>query len=263
MTDSIIDYYQARMEALKIKSNNEIEVYRPIKPELLYLNDKEFHNILSTKNTVTFTQLNIPSSDNVIDCQIIPGRNFSSAKNIAAGQVFNELKEYLNENKRLKRIIVCSSEGSRERIFSLMNEYDIPDLTFADDWNSAVEKSQNKVVMIVMPMDHGFKGDGFVVISEQDILGEKQNRRKNKKFTSKDFIANVASLSIGELVVHIEHGIGKFMGLENITAGGAPHDCLKIIYANDAKLFVPVENIDVLSRYGIEDENIQLSLRHF
>lgn len=76
--------------------------------------------------------------------------------------------------------------------------------------------------------------------------------------TAKDFIADVSALSIGELVVHIEHGIGRFMGLENITAGGAPHDCLKILYANDAKLFVPVENIDVISRYGIEDDNIQL-----
>lgn len=75
---------------------------------------------------------------------------------------------------------------------------------------------------------------------------------------AKDFIADVSALSIGELVVHIEHGIGRFMGLENITAGGAPHDCLKILYANDAKLFVPVENIDVISRYGIEDDNIQL-----
>ena len=256
--DSIIDYYQARLEALKIKSNTEIEAYRPINPELLYLNDKELNNILSSKQAITLTSLNIPSSNNVIDCQIIPIRDFSSAKNIAAGQVYNELKEYLNENKRLKRIIACSSEVSRERIFSLMNEYQITDLTFADDWKSAVEKSKNKVVLIVMPLEHGFKGDGFAIISEQDILGEKQNRRKQKKFTSKDFIADVASLSVGELVVHIEHGIGRFMGLENITAGGAPHDCLKIIYANDAKLFVPVENIDVLSRYGIEDENIQL-----
>lgn len=79
-----------------------------------------------------------------------------------------------------------------------------------------------------------------------------------QKVTSKDFIADVSSLSVGELVVHIEHGIGRFLGLENITAGGAPHDCLKILYAGDAKLFVPVENIDVISRYGMEDDNIQL-----
>lgn len=256
--DSIADYYQARLEGLKIKSASEVETYRPVKPELLYLTEKQFAKILDDKQAVTFTSLNIPSSEKVIDCQIVPGRNFSSAKNIAAGQVYNELKDYLNENKRLKRIIACYSEGSRERIFSLMSEYEITGVTFAENWHEALNKAQGKTVMAVMPLDHGFKGDGYALISEQDILGEKQNRRKQKKFTSKDFIADVASLAVGELVVHIEHGIGRFMGLENITAGGAPHDCLKIVYANDAKLFVPVENIDVLSRYGLDDDNIEL-----
>lgn len=88
--------------------------------------------------------------------------------------------------------------------------------------------------------------------------GRKAKPSRAEKASSKDFIADIGSLNVGELVVHIEHGIGKFLGLENITAGGAPHDCLKILYANDAKLFVPVENIEVLSRYGADDDNIQL-----
>ena len=256
--DSIADYYQARLEALKIKSTAEVETYRPVLPELLYLSDKQFDKIINERQCVKVTSLSVPSSENIIDCQVLPGRNFSSAKNIAAGQVYTELKDYLGENKRLKRVIACSSEGSRERIFSLMNEYEIPDLTFADTWSDTLLKAKTKTVLAVMPLEYGFKGDGFCIVSEQDILGEKQQRRKQKKFTSKDFIADVGSLSVGELVVHIEHGIGRFMGLENITAGGAPHDCLKIVYANDAKLFVPVENIDVLSRYGMDDDNIEL-----
>ena len=256
--DSIADYYQARLEALKIKSTSEIEAYRPIKPELLYLSDKELTAVLHEKQAITITTMNIPSSDTVIDTQIIPVRNFSSAKNIAASKVYSELKDYLNENKKLQRIIACYSSGSRERISSLMIEHEINDICLADTWEETLLKAKNKTVLTIMPLEHGFKGDGYCLISEQDILGEKQNRQKQKKFTSKDFIADISSLNIGELVVHIEHGIGRFMGLENITAGGAPHDCLKILYANDAKLFVPVENIDVLSRYGVEDENIEL-----
>jgi len=256
--ESIIDYYQARLEALQIKSNTEIETYRPISPELLYLTETELAHILAIRQASTITSLNLPSTDTVVDCQTIPMRNFSSAKNIAAGQVYSELKSFLTENQKLKRIIACYSEGSRERLFSLMNEYTIKDIVFADSWEEAFRKSQTKITMAIMPLEHGFRTDRLCLISEQDILGEKQNRRKQKKFTSKDFIADVSSLSVGELVVHIEHGIGRFLGLENITAGGAPHDCLKIVYANDAKLFVPVENIDVLSRYGIDDDNIQL-----
>lgn len=256
--DSIADYYHARLEALKIKSSAETEAYRPVKPELLYLTDKQFEQKTADKKAVVLTAMNIPAAETVIDCQLVPGRDFSSAKNIAAGEVYLELKNYLAENKKLKRVIACSSEGSRERLFSLMSEYEIPELTFADTWQEALQKAPSKTVLTLMPLAHGFKGDGLCLISEQDILGEKQNRRKQKKFTSKDFIADVSSLSVGELVVHIEHGIGRFMGLETITAGGAPHDCLKIIYAHEDKLFVPVENIDVLSRYGLDDDNIEL-----
>lgn len=140
-----------------------------------------------------------------------------------------------------------------------MSEYGIKDMGFADDWDDALKKAvHKKIALLVMNLPHGFRGDGLCLVSEQDILGERQNRKSAKKVTSKDFIADVSSLSVGELVVHIEHGIGRFLGLENITAGGAPHDCLKILYAGDAKLFVPVENIDVISRYGMEDDNIQL-----
>lgn len=256
--DSIADYYHARLEALKIKSSTETEAYRPVKPELLYLTDKQFEQKTADKKAVVLTAMNIPAAETVIDCQLVPGRDFSSAKNIAAGEVYLELKNYLAENKKLKRVIACSSEGSRERLFSLMSEYEIPELTFADTWQEALQKASSKTVLTLMPLAHGFKGEGLCLISEQDILGEKQNRRKQKKFTSKDFIADVSSLSVGELVVHIEHGIGRFMGLETITAGGAPHDCLKIIYAHEDKLFVPVENIDVLSRYGLDDDNIEL-----
>lgn len=255
-TESIADYYQARLEALQIKSATDIDTYRPVQPELLYYTAGEFKNIVQKKSPLEFNPLSIPDAEDVINCEVIPVRNFSNAKNITAGQIYADVNEYLQQNKKLKRIIACYSEGSRERIASLLSEYGNQELTFADNWQEALSKSSNKTVLIIMPLAHGFKNHEFLLISEQDILGERQNRR-HKKITSKDFIADISSLSVGDLVVHIEHGIGRFMGLENVTAGGAPHDCLKIIYANDDKLFVPVENIDVLSRYG-SDDNVQL-----
>ncbi len=258
--ESIADYYKARLEALEIKSMTEVDTYRPVNPELLYLYPEQFDNILKIRKVVRFSQLSMPSDDKVINVGVIPSRDFSFNKNINAGKVYEELKNYLTEYKKLKRIIFAYSEGSRERLFSLMNEYGISDVTFAENWNEAVNKAKNKIVLVVGNLPHGFKNEEWCLISEQDILGERRHRRIGKKVTSKDFIADVSSLSVGELVVHIEHGIGKFLGLENITAGGAPHDCLKILYANDAKLFVPVENIDVISRYGVEDDNIQLDV---
>ena len=259
-TESIADYYQARLEALQIKSATEIDTYRPIKPELLYYTAAELNNRFNKKAPLRFSAMSLPDADKIINCNVIPVRNFSSSNNIAAGQVYTDLNSYLQENSDLKRIIACYSEGSRERITSLLSEYGANNLTLADSWQEAIKKAENKVVLIIIPLAHGFKGDGFLLISEQDILGERQNRRHTKKITSKDFIADVSSLNIGDLVVHIEHGVGRFMGLENLVAGGAPHDCLKIIYANDDKLFVPVENINVLSRYGADAENVHLDV---
>lgn len=256
--DGIADYYQARLEALNIKSAAEQDVYRPVKPELLYLNEKQVYEILAKRQAVKFTNLSIENTEEIIDAEVVPGRSFAHAKNVNLGQVYTDLAAYLRENQKLKRVICCYSEGSRDRVFSLMSEHEIKDLSFADNWDEAQEKDLSKTVMVVLNLSQGFRGDGLCFISEQDILGERQHRKTVRKASSKDFIADVGSLNVGELVVHIEHGIGKFLGLENITAGGAPHDCLKILYANDAKLFVPVENIDVLSRYGIEDDNIQL-----
>ena len=256
--ESIRDYYLARLEALKVKSINEVDTYRPIPPELLYLTEAQLKEIIAERQPLHLTSLTLPEREDIVSAQVVPVINFASAKNINAAKVYEDLKAYLEENKKLKRMIACYSQGSRERLFSLMSEYGITDLVVADSWKEAEDKAKLKcVVLVLMNLPHGFRGDGYLIVSEQDILGEKQ-RRKTKKITAKDFIADVSSLSVGELVVHIEHGIGRFLGLESITAGGAPHDCLKILYANDAKLYVPVENIDVLSRYGIEDENIQL-----
>lgn len=254
--DAIIDYYQARLEALKINKDKE-DIYRPIKPETMFLNLDDFKRISKEKESINFTALSLNDGDKLKNVDVVPVRDFSHAKNQGISKVYAELKDYLAENKKLKRIICCQTEGSREKLLTLMNENGIGNLGFADDWKDAIEVSSNKIALIVMPLDQGFKGEGICIISEQDILGEKQVRKVRRK-ASEEFIADVSSLNIGDLVVHIEHGIGRFLGLEQIIAGGAPHDCLKILYANDDKLFVPVENIEVLSRYGLENENVHL-----
>ena len=258
-TDGILDYYAARSEALNLnKKTTDEEIYRPLPPEKLYLTDKQFFDELKKREAVHFTSLSLPQSPDVIDMQTIPGRNFSHAKHISIASLYEELQNYLTENGKLKRIICCYSEGSRERLINMLHEYGIKNTALADSWSMAETFcSQKKIALIIADLPHGFRNNEYCLISEQDILGERQ-QRKAKKVTSKDFIADVSSLSVGELVVHIEHGIGRFMGLENIMAGGAPHDCVKLLYAHDDKLFVPVENIDVISRYGSDDTNIQL-----
>ena len=260
-TESIYDYYTARSEAVNMRrGKSDDEAYRPLNPEMLYLTEDEFKQKLQNKKAAEFSALAAAASDDVVDMQTVPGRDFAHSKNVSAAAVYTELNDYLNENARRKRIVCCYAEGSRERLFNLMNEHGIKNVVLAGDWAQASQlATTKKIALVLADLAHGFRDKEWCLISEQDILGERQHR-KAKKVTSKDFIADVSALAVGELVVHIEHGIGRFMGLENIMAGGAPHDCLKIVYAHDDKLFVPVENIDVLSRYGSDDENVQLDV---
>ncbi|RUW43784.1 transcription-repair coupling factor, partial [Mesorhizobium sp. M8A.F.Ca.ET.021.01.1.1] len=98
--------------------------------------------------------------------------------------------------------------------------------------------------------ESGFETEKLVVVAEQDILGDRLIRRSKRKKRASDFIAEASALSAGDIVVHADHGIGRFIGLRTIEAVGAPHDCLEIHYAGDDRLFLPVENIELLSRYG-------------
>ena len=83
-------------------------------------------------------------------------------------------------------------------------------------------------------------------------------RPRRKARRAADVITEATSLGIGDFVVHADHGIGRFDGLTTITALGAPHDCLEIGYAGGDKLYLPVENIELLSRYGAADGLVQL-----
>lgn len=85
------------------------------------------------------------------------------------------------------------------------------------------------------------------------MLGERLIRRARKKRRADNFLTETQSLSAGDLVVHVDHGVGRYHGLEVVTALGAAHECLLIEYAENAKLYLPVENIELLSRFGHEE----------
>ena len=255
---SIHDYYVARMESLQNNPRPDETVYRPIPPDLLYLSQDGFEHIMDQKKAVHLSNFSQPATDNVFNLNVIPSRNFAHALNISLESVFENLKEYLTQNKDLKKIICFLSNGSREKFISLADEYGISNTAVADDYPQALSIAENKkIALLILSLNHGFKTSSYCFIAESDIFGIRQNRR-TRKVKAEDFISDISSLNVGELVVHAEHGIGRFEGLENILAGGAPHDCLKILYANNDRLWVPVENIELISRYGSDDENIML-----
>lgn len=255
--ESIHDYYLARTDALKNLTADET-AYRPILPELLYLKSEEFAGILKQKQAISLSDLSTPNNGATINFEALPVRDFSHILKVSLESVYQNLKAYFKENEKLKRIICFSSAGTREKFAVSAAEYGLNNIESAETFEEALDLTvKKKIALLVLDLDHGFKTKSMCVITEADIFGARQNRR-TRKVKAEDLIEDISSLETGELVVHVEHGLGRFDGLATLNALGAPHDCLKILYAGGDKLFVPVENIDLISRYGADDDNITL-----
>ena len=195
-----------------------------------------------------------------VDVGARAGHNFSAERADNAAGVFDAVSKHVQslqvDGKRV--VIALWSEGARERMKHVLAEHGLHNLSPVKSWLEALALPKPQVALAVLGLEGGFETADTAVVSEQDILGDRLVRPRRASKRSDNFIAEVTSLSAGDLVVHVDHGIGRFIGLQNIEAAGAPHDCLEIHYAESAKLYLPVENIELLSRYGSEDTGVEL-----
>src|SRR5262249_24703837 len=150
-------------------------------------------------------------------------------------------------------VIALWSEGARERMRHVLADHALADHASVESWPQALALSRSQVGLAVLGLESGFETAEAAGIGEQDVLRDRPGRPRRAPRRAENFIAEVTSLAAGDLVVHVDHGIGRFIGLRAIEAAGAPHDCLEIHYAGGDKLFLPVENVELLSRYGAEE----------
>src|SRR5947208_13288293 len=135
----------------------------------------------------------------------------------------------------------------------VLADHGLANLNSVASWAEALALPRSQVALAVLGLESGFETTEAAVIGEQDILGDRLVRPRRAARRAENFIAEVTSLAAGDLVVHVDHGVGRFTGLRAIEAAGAPHDCRELPYAGGDKLFLPVENIELLSRYGSEE----------
>ena len=247
--DSIVDQYDARMEALKAKSRMDT-VYKPISPELLYMSPDVFDTILATRDVNRVLVLPQPTGPNALDMGGRLGRSFAPERQNEETSLFESLAEHITDKRKTCSVVIASfSEGARERLEGLLTDQDLSGMVKVSAW-ADVDPTIGSLSLVVWPLDQGFEAKGLCVISEQDVLGDRLIRGTKRRKRAEGFLTEASSLSVGDLVVHVDHGIGRYTGLETVVAAGAPHDCLQLEYAGAARLYLPVENIELLSRYG-------------
>ena len=202
----------------------------------------------------------MPDAANVIDIATRGGRNFAAERAEPNSNVFEAVSKHIVALQAggKRAAVALWSEGARERMSHVLADHDVQNLAPIDSWPKVMSLARSSVALVVLGIESGFETADAAVISEQDILGDRLVRPRRSSHRAENFIAEVTSLAPGDLVVHVDHGIGRFVGLQAIEAAGAPHDCLEIHYAEAAKLYLPVENIDLLSRYGAEQANVEL-----
>jgi transcription-repair coupling factor (superfamily II helicase) len=252
--EAIQDYFANREKAMVAEPGS----YRPLAPSTLYLSHKEWRQAVEERPIHLVTPFPQPGSQTVVEFGVEGPRDFAPERAQNAN-VYEAVVKHVGKLRKDKKKVVLASytAGARERLAGLLEDHGLKSLKQADSWQAALG-SKAEAALIVLPLDHGFNAPDVAVLTEQDMLGDRLVRRKKRRKSADAFLAELAALTPGDLVVHAEHGIARYEGLTSVMVGKAPHDCVALSYAGGDKLYVPVENIDVLSRYGSDSERATL-----
>ncbi|MGI8611691.1 MAG: transcription-repair coupling factor [Sphingomicrobium sp.] len=252
--DAIADYHSNRTRAMAAAPGS----YRPLEADTLYLPKDEWEATVAQRPIHLASPFPEPESTHTIPFEVEPARDFAPERAQQAN-VYEAVAAHVNALRKGGRKVVLASytRGARERLHGLLEDHGLKSLRLADSWQDALG-AKAVAALLVLPLDHGFTAAEVAVLTEQDMLGDRLVRRRRKRKAAAAFLEELATLSPGDLVVHADHGVGRYEDLTSIKVGNSPHDCVALEYAGGNKLYVPVENIELLSRYGSESEGVSL-----
>ncbi|MEO1104308.1 MAG: CarD family transcriptional regulator, partial [Pseudomonadota bacterium] len=254
----IEDHYAARVAALDAAMGAP---YHPMPADQLYLTGLAPAQIfegnpqirLSPFATPETTARTLPAGGRV-------GRSFAAERAAENVNIFEALIDHVNglRKKDLRVVIAAWSQGSRDRLRQVLADHGLKRFELVDDFAAASALDKGFAALAVLELEHGFETPNYAIIAEQDVLGDRLVSGARRRKRDANVLTEAASLAAGDLVVHVDHGIGRFVGLKTLEAAGAPHDCVEIEYQKEDRLYLPVENIDLLSRYGSDSTEITL-----
>jgi transcription-repair coupling factor (superfamily II helicase) len=307
------EYYKSRLESVK-ESKLSGAIYNPISPNLLYFSKEEFKKFSEENTALIFNNFTSTDTDDkrVIDLEIKPIPDFALAGRANSRDPIDLMQEFIKsiitDAKKQKVAIACLTEGFKERLKKLLLDFNLS-CEEISNFKDIEKVSPQKIAIFTLPIKFGFITSDLILIGEQALFGEKIVRKKsNNKAASERILEEGLAILPGELVVHRDHGIGKFEGIFSIKSpsscsaslrndstksscsaslrndstksscsaslrndspplnkGSLNHqkeviqtDMIKLIYANNDTLFVPIDDINLITRYGADNPLIQL-----
>ena len=244
-TEAIADYFNARQ--MHLKSKHDGPPYHPVPVDALFLNHDQLLARFDRRPMCIMTPFAV---DGATPLELKSAPQLFSRRHAEGVSAADVAMEFIGNSKK-PVIVAANSFGSADRIYKLLKQDGA--LILAD----ALRDAESSPSFTVLPIEQGFETPSYLLLSEQDVFGERIIRTAKKKRPADAFMQEAASFSIGELIVHQEHGIGRYEGLITVEVNDTRHDCLKLIY-DGGTLFLPVENIDLVSRYGATDAPVAL-----
>lgn len=257
--DQVKDFFDARktMRQANLIGNKKEKsvslsgaVYNPLPVESLYIESGSWEALTADALMLS------PFSGGKEDGTAKKARDFADIRALPDGDIFGEVRKYITQ-LNTKTLIAAYSEGSASRLQGLFSEHGF-NAALCNNWDEVKKLKSGQIGVVVLGLEHGFIAPDLAVLSETDIFGDRLTRKSTRKRKADNFLREVSALNEGDLVVHIDHGVGKFVALETLKAAGTLHDCLKIEYAGGDKLYVPVESLEVLARFGGDEGTVQL-----
>ena len=235
-------------------------LYRPVPMDRMFLGADEWTGLLRARAVADLAPFASPGAPDDVDAGGRPGRDFGDVRAQPDANVYDAVRRYVVEQHQAGRrpVVASHGPGARDRLAGLLREHGLNNLANIEFWSDVEALPPETVGLAVLALERGFVGPGIAAIAATDVLGERLARPRKRRARPEGFIGDVTALGEGDLVVHVDHGIGQYQGLETLQVGGAPHDCLRLIYDGNDRLFLPVENIDMITRYGSEQAGAQL-----
>lgn len=243
--DQVQDHYQARVLQLKTKTDMP---YRPVVPDLFYMTTKEWMSIPA----IRLSPFKSPEDVHQFDSKPIP--QFMPEKSTDRTIVYEKIKNFIKTSVGAS-LLTSATPGGRDRLQHLIEGHVETKLKIVETYQD-LKKCEKVPGLTTMDISTGFDTKGLAILSETDLFGDTLKRPQKRRQTHKILTMEMAGFEVGDLLVHLDHGVGRYEGLSTLDTGQGPHDCLRLTYQGDDRLYVPVEHIGVLSKFGSGDEGV-------
>ena len=236
---------------------NEVENAKLLKPSDIYLNLEQLKFHINALNPIIINDFAKEKDTTKINSKRIV---FSQFKNQSSSNVLEErFKDFIEKFKQNKSIIICINDKNKlENIINFfdrtLSEYSLEKKIY-NPADMSFDKISNTIIFLKHHINFSVEINDSMFIAENDFLGTVTKKKKVKKRKAENFLKDLTTLNSNDFITHIDHGLGQYKSLDVINISGQMHDCLKIIYADGDKLYVPVENINLISKVSDEQEN--------